>query len=72
MQQQIQFCKPTDGIRLAYTTAGTGTPLVKAANWLNHVEYDWRTPIWRPLFERLARNRRLVRYQWRSVRLGPA
>lgn len=70
MQQQIRFCKTTDGIRLAYATAGTGTPLVKAANWLNHVEYDWRTPIWRPLFERLARKRKLVRYDERGCGLS--
>lgn len=70
MQQQIRFCKTSDGIRLAYATAGSGPPLVKAANWLNHVEYDWRTPIWRPLFERLARNRRLVRYDERGCGLS--
>jgi pimeloyl-ACP methyl ester carboxylesterase/DNA-binding CsgD family transcriptional regulator len=70
MQQQIRFCKTTDGIRLAFATAGSGPPLVKAANWLNHVEYDWRTPIWRPLFERLARKRKLVRYDERGCGLS--
>ena len=70
MQQQIRFCKTTDGVRLAFATAGTGPPLVKAANWLNHVEYDWRTPIWRPLFERLARKRKLVRYDERGCGLS--
>ena len=70
MQQQIRFCKTIDGVRLAFATAGTGPPLVKAANWLNHVEYDWRTPIWRPLFERLARKRKLVRYDERGCGLS--
>jgi len=70
MQQQIRFCKTTDGVRLAFATVGTGPPLVKAANWLNHVEYDWRTPIWRPLLERLARNRKLVRYDERGCGLS--
>ena len=70
MQQQIRFCKTTDGVRIAYATVGTGNPLVKAANWLSHVEYDWRTPVWRPLFERLARNRRLVRYDERGCGLS--
>jgi pimeloyl-ACP methyl ester carboxylesterase/DNA-binding CsgD family transcriptional regulator len=72
MQQQIRFCKTTDGARLAYASvgAGSGPPLVKAANWLSHIEYDWRTPIWRPLFERLARNRRLVRYDERGCGLS--
>ena len=70
MQQQIRFCKTTDGVRLAYATVGSGPPLVKAANWLSHVEYDWRTPVWRPLFERLARKRRLVRYDERGCGLS--
>jgi pimeloyl-ACP methyl ester carboxylesterase/DNA-binding CsgD family transcriptional regulator len=70
MQQQIRFCKSIDGVRLAYATVGSGPPLVKAANWLSHVEYDWRTPVWRPLFERLARKRRFVRYDERGCGLS--
>jgi pimeloyl-ACP methyl ester carboxylesterase len=70
MQQQIRFCKTSDGVRLAYASVGSGSPLVKAANWLSHIEYDWRTPIWRPLFERLARNRRLIRYDERGCGLS--
>jgi len=70
MQQQIRFCKTADGVRIAYATVGAGQPLVKAANWLSHIEYDWRTPVWRPLFERLARNRRLVRYDARGCGLS--
>ena len=23
---------------------GEGPPLVKAANWLNHLEHDWKSP----------------------------
>jgi pimeloyl-ACP methyl ester carboxylesterase/DNA-binding CsgD family transcriptional regulator len=70
MQQQIRFCKTSDGARLAYASVGSGPPLVKAANWLSHIEYDWRTPIWRPLYERLARNRRLIRYDERGCGLS--
>ena len=70
MQQQIRFCKTSDGARLAYASVGSGRPFVKAANWLSHIEYDWRTPIWRPLFERLARNRRLIRYDERGCGLS--
>ena len=70
MQQQIRFCKTSDGVRLAYSSVGSGSPLVKAASWLSHIEYDWRTPIWRPLFERLARNRRFIRYDERGCGLS--
>ncbi len=35
-EQQIRFCTSSDGVSLAYATVGSGPPLVKAANWLNH------------------------------------
>ena len=70
MQQQIRFCKTSDGARLAYASVGSGPPLVKVANWLSHIEYDWRTPIWRPLYERLARKRRFIRYDERGCGLS--
>jgi hypothetical protein len=49
MEQQIKFCSTDDGVRIAYATVGKGPPLVKAANWLSHLEYDWDSPIWRHL-----------------------
>ena len=64
--QIIRFCNTEGGVRLAYATAGNGPPLVKAANWLNHLEYDWESPIWRHVFEGLARDHLLVRYDARG------
>jgi pimeloyl-ACP methyl ester carboxylesterase len=55
-----------DGVRIAYATVGKGPPLVKAANWLNHLEFDWRSPIWRHLVEEFARDHLLVRYDERG------
>ena len=45
-QQEVHFCTASDGVRIAYALAGSGPPLVKTANWLNHLEYDWQSPIW--------------------------
>jgi hypothetical protein len=42
MEQQINFCKTNDDVRIAYAKVGEGPPRVKAANWLSHLEYDWR------------------------------
>ena len=42
-----------------------GLPLVKAANWLNHLEYDWQSPIWSHLRE-IAAEYRLIRYDARG------
>jgi pimeloyl-ACP methyl ester carboxylesterase/DNA-binding CsgD family transcriptional regulator len=46
MRQQIRFCHSYDGVRIAYATSGSGPPLVKAANWLSHIEFDWHSPVW--------------------------
>ena len=46
--------------------AGQGPPLVKAANWLNHLEYDWQSPIWSHLLHALAAEHRLIRYDERG------
>lgn len=66
MQQEIRFCTASDGVRIAYASVGQGPPLVKAANWLNHLEYDWESPVWRHVFHELARDHRLVRYDERG------
>jgi serine/threonine protein kinase/TolB-like protein/Flp pilus assembly protein TadD len=66
LEQEIRFCTTADGVRIAYATVGEGPPLVKAANWLNHLEFDWKSPIWRHLFEEFARDRLLVRYDERG------
>ena len=66
LEQEIHFCNTADGVRIAYATVGAGPPLVKAANWLNHLEFDWHSPIWRHFLEELARDHLLVRYDERG------
>jgi class 3 adenylate cyclase/pimeloyl-ACP methyl ester carboxylesterase/DNA-binding winged helix-turn-helix (wHTH) protein len=69
-EQQIRFCTTTDGVRVAYATAGEGPPLVKVANWLSHLEFDWRSPVWRHWIRDLSRYHRLVRYDERGCGLS--
>src|SRR5262245_46074236 len=59
--QEIRFCTSGDGVRIAYATAGSGPPLVKVANWLTHLEFDWTSPVWRHWLAELSRDRTLVR-----------
>ena len=66
MQQEIRFCTASDGVRIAYATSGEGLPLVKAANWLNHLEYDWQSPVWRHLLQELTKDHLLIRYDERG------
>ncbi|MFK7889553.1 MAG: alpha/beta fold hydrolase [Granulosicoccus sp.] len=65
-QQKIRFCKASDGVRLAYASIGHGKPIVKAANWLSHLELDWDAPIWSPLFRQLAVRHQFIRYDERG------
>ncbi len=64
--QDIRFCMTSDGVRIAFASSGSGPPLVKAANWLNHLEFDWRSPVWCHLLGALTRDFRLIRYDERG------
>jgi pimeloyl-ACP methyl ester carboxylesterase len=68
--QTIRFCTSADGARVAYATMGSGPPLVKAANWLNHLEFDWDSPVWRHWLRELGRDHTLVRYDERGCGLS--
>lgn len=69
-EQQIRFCTSSDGVSLAYATVGNGPPLVKAANWLNHLEYDWNSPVWRHWISELSRDHTFIRYDERGCGLS--
>lgn len=58
--QEIRFCTAKDNLRLAWTTAGEGRPIVKAPNWVSHLELDWRGPNMAHIFASLAARYRLV------------
>jgi pimeloyl-ACP methyl ester carboxylesterase/DNA-binding winged helix-turn-helix (wHTH) protein len=70
LRQDVRFCRTPDGVRLAYAWTGTGPPLVKAANWLTHVEYDLETPVWRHWYRDLSTGHRLLRYDERGCGLS--
>ena len=70
LEQRVRFCTASDGVRIAYATSGDGPPLVKPANWLTHLEYDWESPVWRHWLRELSRDRTLVRYDERGCGLS--
>ena len=70
LEQSIRFCTTSDGVRLAYATVGHGPPLVRAAHWITHLDYDWHSPVWRHWLEGLAVGRTLVRYDERGCGLS--
>jgi hypothetical protein len=46
-RQRIRYLRTADAVQLAWAEVGTGPTLLKAANWLTHLEYDWDSPVWR-------------------------
>lgn len=70
MRQEIRFSTAPDGVQLAYATSGVGPPLVKVANWLSHLEFDWQSPVWRHWLTGLSRHNTLVRYDERGCGLS--
>jgi pimeloyl-ACP methyl ester carboxylesterase/DNA-binding winged helix-turn-helix (wHTH) protein len=65
-RQDIRFCATRDGVRLAYATIGSGPPLVKASNWLTHLDFEWGSPIWRHWWSALSLHHRVLRYDERG------
>lgn len=70
LEQEIRFCVSDDGVRIAYASMGRGPPLVKAANWMTHLDHDVESPVWRHWLAGLSRAHRLVRYDERGCGLS--
>ena len=68
MEQQIRYCKTSDGVDIAYTTYGEGPPLVISPNILvPHLQMELDYPRNRAFYERLSRRLRVVRYDRRGT-----
>ena len=67
---QIRFCKASDGVRIAYATTGSGPAMIEVATWLNHLEFDWQSPVWRPRLVEMAKNYTMARYDGRGCGLS--
>jgi pimeloyl-ACP methyl ester carboxylesterase/DNA-binding CsgD family transcriptional regulator len=70
LKQTIRFCTSSDGARIAYATMGRGPPLVRAAHFLTHLEFELRTPVWQPWLAEYTRGHTLVRYDQRGCGLS--
>ena len=65
-RQRIRYARSADGAQLAWADAGSGPVIVKAANWLTHLEYDLESPVWRHWLEFFTHHFRLIRYDERG------
>jgi len=64
--QRIRYLRTGDGVQLAWAEAGAGPVLIKAANWLTHLEYEWESPVWRHWIRFFSEHFRFVRHDERG------
>jgi pimeloyl-ACP methyl ester carboxylesterase/DNA-binding winged helix-turn-helix (wHTH) protein len=67
--QDIRYCSTKDGVQIAYAVTGQGSPVVKATNWMSHLQYEWESPMghW---IAGLSAETRLIRYDQRGSGLS--
>jgi len=70
MKERVRFARTTDGVDLAWAVSGHGPPLVRAANWLTHLEYDWESAVWRHWTNFFADHFHSLRYDERGCGLS--
>lgn len=66
LRPTVRFVSASDGVRLAWAESGSGPPLVKAATWLTHLEYDADSPVWQHWTRFFADHFHYVRFDERG------
>lgn len=65
--QPIRFCSARDGTQLAWTSQGSGPPLVLVGRWMTHLEFEMEPGSWsRRIFDALSAEHTLIRYDARA------
>jgi pimeloyl-ACP methyl ester carboxylesterase len=70
MQQHIQYCTTRDGVRLAFSIIGKGSPIVRTPHWFAHLQHDLESPVFRHMLVGPARQHSLLRYDARGIGLS--
>ena len=68
--QEVRFFTASDGVRIAYTIGGSGPVLVRTIDWLNHLNFEWKSPFLRHWLSEIMRHNTLVRYDQRGSGLS--
>jgi pimeloyl-ACP methyl ester carboxylesterase/DNA-binding CsgD family transcriptional regulator len=66
MRQSIHLTRSADGTAIAWAHAGNGPSLVKASNWLTHLEHEVKSPVWQHWIRFFADHYRFIRYDERG------
>jgi len=66
VKQRIRYVVTDDRVQLAWAEIGRGLPLIKAATWLTHLQYDLESPVWAHWIRFFGEHFRYVRYDERG------
>ncbi len=69
-EQEIRFCRTSDGVSLAYSLVGSGPYIVRVLGHFTHLEAEWQWPDLRRFWEQLAETHTVVRYDGRGIGLS--
>ncbi len=69
-KQDIRFCEAADGVTIAYSTMGQGSPLVIPPQFLTHLEADLAEGPFGDVYEGLAQHHLVVRFDKRGTGLS--
>jgi len=53
LEQEIRFCATSDGVRIAYFTAGQGPTVVLVPGWISNLQVFAEHPPWRAFCEKM-------------------
>ena len=70
LQQEIRYCRTSDGVSIAYSVVGSGPLLIRVLGHFTHLELEWEWPELRHFWERLATSFSVVRYDGRGIGLS--
>ena len=68
--EEVRFATSHDGVRIAYACRGNGVPVVRAARFISHLDYDFVCLTEGPILQAVARRHRLVRFDQRGQGLS--
>ena len=66
IRHTVRYVRASDGVQLAWAASGSGTPLVKAATWLTHLEHDVESPVWSHWTRFFGEHYRYIRFDERG------
>jgi class 3 adenylate cyclase len=69
-KQEIRFCQTVDGVTIAYSTMGSGPPLVIPPQFVTHLEADLVEGPFAEVYEALSQHYTVVRFDKRGTGLS--